>query len=140
VSCATAHTLPPAAGQLRDLSAAASTTPLVEIPDAEPRLPLMYTQMVRERGFSLEEFVALVSSNAAKIMGPYPRKGALAVGSDAGIVLLDPKRGGSIRKETCTRPTTHCLLALRTGSSCPARSTTRSAAARLFEDVAVVVC
>ena len=58
----------------------------------EPRVPLMYTQMVRERGFSLEEFVALVSSNAAKIMGLYPRKGALAVGSDADIVLLDPKR------------------------------------------------
>ena len=65
----------------------------------EPRVPLMYTQMVRERGFSLEEFVALVSSNAAKIMGLYPRKGALAVGSDADIVLLDPKRAGPIRKE-----------------------------------------
>jgi dihydropyrimidinase len=65
----------------------------------EPRVPLMYTQMVRERGFSLEEFVALVSTNAAKIMGLYPRKGALAVGSDADIVLLDPKRAGPIRKE-----------------------------------------
>jgi dihydropyrimidinase len=65
----------------------------------EPRVSLMYTQMVRERGFSLEEFVALVSSNAAKIMGLYPRKGALAVGSDADIVLLDPGRAGAIRKE-----------------------------------------
>ena len=65
----------------------------------EPRVSLMYTQMVRERGFSLEEFVALVSSNAAKIMGLYPRKGALAVGSDADIVLLDPGRAGPIRKE-----------------------------------------
>jgi dihydropyrimidinase len=65
----------------------------------EPRVSLMYTQMVRERGFSLEEFVALVSSNAAKIMGLYPRKGALAVGSDADIVLLDPGRAGPIRQE-----------------------------------------
>jgi dihydropyrimidinase len=65
----------------------------------EPRVSLMYTQMVRERGFSLEEFVALVSSNAAKIMGLYPRKGALAVGSDADIVLLDLRRAGPIRKE-----------------------------------------
>ncbi len=65
----------------------------------EPRVSLMYTQMVRERGFSLEEFVALVSSNAAKIMGLWPRKGALAVGSDADIVLLDPRRSGPIRKE-----------------------------------------
>jgi dihydropyrimidinase len=65
----------------------------------EPRVSLMYTQMVGERGFSLEEFVALVSSNAAKIMGLYPRKGALAVGSDADIVLLDPRRAGPIHKE-----------------------------------------
>jgi dihydropyrimidinase len=65
----------------------------------EPRVSLMYTQMVRERGFSLEEFVALVSSNAAKIMGLYPCKGALAVGSDADIVLLDPRRSGPIHKE-----------------------------------------
>jgi dihydropyrimidinase len=65
----------------------------------EPRVSLMYTQMVQERGFSLQEFVALVSSNAAKIMGLYPRKGALAVGSDADIVLLDPQHAGPIRKE-----------------------------------------
>jgi dihydropyrimidinase len=64
----------------------------------EPRVPLIYTQMM-ERGFTLEEFVAQVSGNAAKIMGLYPRKGALAVGSDADIVLLDPKRAGPIRKE-----------------------------------------
>src|SRR4051794_14905388 len=64
----------------------------------EPRVPLIYTQMM-QRGFTLEEFVGQVSSNAAKIMGLYPRKGALAVGSDADIVLLDPKRAGKIRKE-----------------------------------------
>lgn len=65
----------------------------------EPRVALMYTQMVRERGFSLQEFVNLVSTNAAHIMGLYPRKGVLAVGSDADIVLLDPRGAGKIRKE-----------------------------------------
>jgi dihydropyrimidinase len=55
----------------------------------EPRLSLMYTQMVTQRGYSLEQFAGMVSSNAAKIMGMYPRKGALAVGSDADIVVLD---------------------------------------------------
>ena len=65
----------------------------------EPRVALMYTQMVRERGFSLQEFVNLVSTNAARIMGLYPRKGILAVGSDADIVLLDPRGAGPIRKE-----------------------------------------
>ncbi|MDQ0393349.1 amidohydrolase family protein [Labrys monachus] len=57
----------------------------------EPRVSLMYTQMVDKRGYSLEHFVELISTNAARIMGLYPRKGVLAVGSDADIVLLDPK-------------------------------------------------
>src|SRR5690349_4535120 len=65
----------------------------------EPRLSLMYTHLVTKRGYSLADFVGLVSSNAAKIMGLYPRKGALAVGSDADIVLLDPGKARTIRKE-----------------------------------------
>jgi dihydropyrimidinase len=58
----------------------------------EPRLSLIYTETVDKRGYSLAEFVGLISTNAAKILGLYPRKGALAVGSDADIVLLDPRR------------------------------------------------
>jgi dihydropyrimidinase len=65
----------------------------------EPRVALMYTHMVTKRGYSLADFVALVSSNAARIMGLYPKKGALAVGSDADIVLLDARRPRTIRKE-----------------------------------------
>jgi dihydropyrimidinase len=57
----------------------------------EPRLALIYTETVEKRGYTLPEFVGLVSTNAAKILGLYPRKGALAVGSDADIVLLDPR-------------------------------------------------
>ncbi|HVY16676.1 MAG TPA: amidohydrolase family protein [Rhodopila sp.] len=56
----------------------------------QPRVPLMYTEMVGKRGYTLNRFVDLVSSNAAKIMGLYPRKGALAAGSDADICVLDP--------------------------------------------------
>ena len=59
----------------------------------------MYTHMVEKRGYSLADFVGLVSANAARIMGLYPRKGALAVGSDADIVLLDPRARRVIRKE-----------------------------------------
>lgn len=62
----------------------------------EPRLCLMYTEMVEKRGFSVEHFVDLTSSNIAKIMGMYPQKGAIAVGSDADLVLLDPAGGGEL--------------------------------------------
>ncbi len=65
----------------------------------EPRLSLMYTHMVEKRGYSLADFVGLISSNAARIMGLYPRKGALAIGSDADIVLLDPRARKVLRKE-----------------------------------------
>ncbi len=65
----------------------------------EPRVSLMYTHMVEKRGYSLGDFVGLTSANAAKIMGLYPKKGALAVGSDADIVLLDPRARRVLRKE-----------------------------------------
>ena len=56
----------------------------------ETRLPIIYTEGVSKRGMSLERFVAVTSANAAKILGLYPKKGAIAVGSDADIVVFDP--------------------------------------------------
>jgi dihydropyrimidinase len=51
---------------------------------------IVYTEGVAKRGMSLERFVNVTSANAARILGLYPRKGALAPGSDADIVLIDP--------------------------------------------------
>src|SRR6266852_1566073 len=65
----------------------------------EPRVGVMYTEMVVRRGYSLRAYVDLVSTNAAKIMGLYPRKGAIAVGSDADITILDPTRRGKVRAD-----------------------------------------
>jgi dihydropyrimidinase len=56
----------------------------------ETRLPVTYTKLVATGRISLERFAAITSSNAAKILGLYPRKGAIAAGSDADIVLFDP--------------------------------------------------
>jgi dihydropyrimidinase len=56
----------------------------------EERMAITYTEGVVKRGMSLPRFVDVVSTNAARILGMYPRKGALAPGSDADIVLLDP--------------------------------------------------
>ena len=56
----------------------------------ETRLPVAYTKLVSTGRISLERFAAITSTNAARILGLYPQKGAIAVGSDADIVLFDP--------------------------------------------------
>jgi dihydropyrimidinase len=63
----------------------------------EPRVSLIYTETVEKRGYDLTQFVNLISTNAAKILGLYPRKGALAVGSDADIVLLDTSKRHQVK-------------------------------------------
>ena len=65
----------------------------------EPRVAVMYSEMVGKRGFTLRQFVDRVSTNAAKIMGMYPRKGAIAPGSDADICILDPALKRTVRAE-----------------------------------------
>ncbi len=65
----------------------------------ETRVPIIYTEGVSKRGMSLERFVAVTSTNAAKLLGLYPRKGALAPGSDADVVLFDPSVRRTLRAE-----------------------------------------
>jgi dihydropyrimidinase len=55
----------------------------------EPRMGIMYSESVVRRRFQLERFVDLTSTNAARVFGLYPRKGAIAVGSDADITIID---------------------------------------------------
>ena len=56
----------------------------------ETRMPVTYTKLVATGRISLERFADITATNAAKILGMYPQKGAIAVGSDADIVLFDP--------------------------------------------------
>jgi len=61
------------------------------MPGVETALPLLYTHGVLAGKISLVELSRLLSANPAKIMGLYPRKGALIKGADADIVLIDPR-------------------------------------------------
>jgi dihydropyrimidinase len=62
------------------------------VPGVGDRLPILWTQGVGSGRLTPNQFVSLTSTNAAKIFGLYPRKGALLPGSDADIVIWDPER------------------------------------------------
>lgn len=69
---------------------------------AEARLGIAWTEGVGRRGMSLTRFADVTATNAARILGLYPKKGVIAPGSDADLVLIDP----TIRK-TLTRDDFH---------------------------------
>jgi len=70
------------------------------VPGVENRMHLVYQGGVVQRGWSMNRFVQVTSTAAAKLFGLFPRKGALAIGSDADIVLWDPHRPYTIRAAT----------------------------------------
>ncbi len=62
------------------------------IPGLETRLPLLFSEGVGRGRITLNEFVALTSTNPARMYGLYPKKGTLALGSDADLVVWDESR------------------------------------------------
>jgi dihydropyrimidinase len=72
------------------------------VPGIEDRMPIMWTYGVGQGRISLNRLVELCCTNPAKIFGLYPRKGTLAVGSDADVVIWDPNR-----KKTMSAKTSH---------------------------------
>jgi dihydropyrimidinase len=75
----------------------------------EDRLPMLWTYGVRTGRLTPNEFVAVTSTNIAKILNMYPKKGAILVGADADIVVWDPEKdprrsppGRSNRRSTTT--------------------------------------
>lgn len=71
------------------------------IPGIATRMPILFSEGVVKGRINLNRFVALTATNHAKTYGLYPRKGTIAVGSDADIAIWDPKKKVTI---------THALL------------------------------
>ena len=73
-------------------------TPPAGFPGLSTRLPLLFTA-VKEGKIRLDKMVELICENPAKIFGLYPKKGTIAVGSDADFVIFDPDKKDIISKD-----------------------------------------
>jgi dihydropyrimidinase len=69
-------------------------------PGLENRIQMIHEFGVRGRRITLNRMVELLSTNPAKYFGLYPRKGTIAVGSDADILVFDPERRVTISSAT----------------------------------------
>jgi dihydropyrimidinase len=70
------------------------------IPSLEDRINILYTHGVKKGRLDLQQFVNVASTQAAKIFGLFPRKGAIQPGSDADLVIYDPSYHGTISAKT----------------------------------------
>ena len=65
-------------------------------PGVEHRMSLLYTYGVEKERISINKFVEITSTKAAKLFGMYPQKGTIQVGSDADLVVIDPSKKSTI--------------------------------------------
>ncbi len=69
-------------------------------PGIENRVSLLFSEGVLKKRITLHRFVEIVSTAPAKLFGMFPNKGTIAVGSDADLVIFDPKKPFTITAET----------------------------------------
>jgi dihydropyrimidinase len=94
------------------------------VAELDTMLSLLYTEGVATGRLSLERFVALTSTNAARLFGMYPRKGAIAPGSDADLVIWETSERRIIRNEDLYSRAGHTVYAGRELTGWP-RTTVR---------------
>ena len=78
-------------------------------PGLEDRLKMIHEFGVRQGRITLSRMVELLATNPAKLFGLYPRKGTIAVGSDADLVVFDPERRETISAASCHSKTDYNL-------------------------------
>jgi dihydropyrimidinase len=94
------------------------------VAELDTMLPLLYTEGVAKERITLERFVALTSTNAARLFGLYPRKGTIAVGADADIAIWETGGRRTIRDEDLFSRAGHTIYAGREITGWP-RTTVR---------------
>lgn len=68
------------------------------VPGIETRIPLLFSEGVMKKRININKFVDITSTKPAKIFGLYPKKGDIKIGSDADIVIIDPKKQVILKK------------------------------------------
>lgn len=85
-----------------------------QVPNGAPgiavRVPVLISEGVNQHRISWETFAAIMSTNAARIFGLYPRKGIIAVGSDADLAVIDPNLTWTLDLETLPMEADWCVL------------------------------
>jgi len=71
------------------------------LPGMEFRVPILFSEGVQKGRISINRMAAVSSTNVAKIFGLYPKKGAIEIGSDADLVIMDPKAEKKITIDNC---------------------------------------
>jgi dihydropyrimidinase len=89
------------------------------LPGIEARLPLLFDAMVSKGRLGLAKFVELTATAPAKIYNLHPRKGSIAIGADADIVVWDPKRQVTLSDDTFHDRTGYTPFAGRTVTGWP---------------------
>src|SRR6185437_740658 len=95
------------------------------VAELDTMLPLFFTEAVAKERITLERFVALTATNAARLCGLYPRKGTIAVGSDADLVIWETRARRIVRDEDLFSRAGHSVYAGRELGAWPATTIRR---------------
>ncbi|HQJ50319.1 MAG TPA: dihydropyrimidinase [Anaerolineae bacterium] len=77
-------------------------------PGIETRIPLLFSEGVGKGRLSLQRFVEVCATSPARIFGLYPRKGVIAVGADADLVIYDPQRRVTLSQANLHQRVDYC--------------------------------